>query len=196
MTQHEPGPAARRGSVTRAGAASRIALTLGLALRPGSALPADEFRNWFNDPFFQISNAITDCPPPAGPFISEAERAVQAHHRAEKGTTCWLAGQCERPNAHAYDGDIAAAFKAAWPIDSSLRETTLWVTVQGRVVYIEGCVGEASAAPRLEAFARRLPYVQQAIALVRDERGARVPYKIRGTVAADPSPVPDNPRPP
>ena len=182
----------------RVGVASRVALALalGLVLPPGTALPADELRNWFNDPFFQISDAIADCPLPAGPFITQAERAVQAHHRAEKGTTCWLAGQCERPNAHAYDADIAAAFKAAWSNDSSLRETTLWITAQGRVVYIEGCVGEASAAPRLEAFARRLPQVQQAIALVRDERGERVPYKIRRTIAPSPSPARNPSRPP
>jgi len=31
---------------------------------------------------------------------------VQAHRRAEKGTTCWLAHECERPNAYAYDPDI------------------------------------------------------------------------------------------
>ena len=176
----------------RVGVASRVALALGLVLPPGTALPADELRNWFNDPFFQISSAIADCPLPAGPFITQAERAVQAHHRAEKGTTCWLAGQCERPNAHAYDADIAAA----WSNDSSLRETKLWITMQGRVVYIEGCVGEASAAPRLEAFARRLPQVQQAIALVRDERGERVPYKIRRTIAPSPSPARNPSRPP
>ena len=172
------------------------ALALTAAALPCRTQAADETRNWFDDPFFQISSAIADCPQPAGPFITQAERAVQAHHRAEKGTACWLAGQCDRPNAHAYDGDIAAAFKAAWPIDSSLRETTLWITVQGRVVYIEGCVGDPSAVPRLEAFARRLPHVQQAIVIVRSEPGARAPYKLRGMIAPDPLPAPNNPRPP
>ena len=172
------------------------AFALAAAALPCHAQPAEETRNWFGDPFFQISSAIADCPLPAGPFITQAERTVQAHHRAEKGTTCWLAGQCDRPNAHAYDVDIAAAFKAAWPGDADVPASTLWVTVQGRVIYIEGCAANASAAPRLEAFARRLPYVQQAIAIVRGGPGSRVPYKLRGMIAPDPSPAPSNPRPP
>src|SRR5690554_6479593 len=57
---------------------------------PGASGPqgAPELRNWFDDPFFQISSAIPDCPEPAGPFITEAERRAESHRRAEKGTTC------------------------------------------------------------------------------------------------------------
>jgi hypothetical protein len=203
MMQDGPGPAATGGKVNGVAFSpmwvARVrhgAFALAAAALPCHSQAADETRNWFDDPFFQVSSAIADCPLPAGPFITQAERAVQAHHRAEKGTTCWLAGQCDRPNAHAYDGDIAAAFKAAWPGDAGLHDSTLWVTVQGRVVYIEGCIGDMSAVPRLEAFARRLPHVQQAVAIVRGGAGARVPYKLRGMIAPGPSPAPNNPRPP
>ena len=150
---------------------------MGLAMvLPGAAA---ERQNWFDDPFFQVSAAIADCPLPAGPFITEAERRVQAHHRAEKGTSCWLAGLCDKPNFHAYDAGIAEAFKAAWPAQSGFADSTLWVTVQGRVVYIEGCVAEPAAEAALEVFARRLPDVQQALAIVRSRPGAAVPYKRR-----------------
>lgn len=142
---------------------------------PGS----EELQNWFNDPFFQIASGMPDCPVPAGPFVSESDRRVQAHRRAEKGTTCWLARECERPNAYAYDEDIAAAFKAALRTHNAFAGTSLWVTVQGRVVYIEGCVARASQEAELEAFARSLPHVQQALAIVRSDASARPPYRLR-----------------
>lgn len=150
-----------------------------LAVGAGLVRAGGELRNWFDDPFFQISASIADCPVPAGPFVDAAERQVQSHHRAEKGTTCWLAKACDRPNAYAYDRDIAAAFQAALRQDDPFAGTTLWVTVQGRVVYIEGCVARESAVAEIEAYARRLPYVEQAIAIVRTDPAARPPYRLR-----------------
>lgn len=145
------------------------------------ALADEELRNWFNDPFFQISAALPDCPLPAGPFVSESDKRVQAHHRAERGTTCWLAKECDRPNSYAYDADIADAFQAAVRERNPFPNTTLWVTVQGRVVYIEGCGTQESQVSEVETFARALPFVQQAIAIVRIEPSARAPYKLRAT---------------
>ena len=139
----------------------------------------DELQNWFNDPFFQITSGIRDCPVPAGPFVSESDRRVQAHRRAEKGTTCWLARECDRPNAYAYDEDIATALKAALRERNPFAATSLWVTVQGRVVYIEGCVARASQEAELEGFVRALPHVQQALAIVRSDPSARPPYRLR-----------------
>ena len=145
-----------------------------------AAQPAEPLQNWFNDPFFQISTAVPDCPFPAGPFTDEADKRVQAHRRAEKGTTCWLAKECDRPNAYAYDADIATA------IHDALRErnpfaadTTLWVTVQGRVVYIEGCAPRESLEREIEAYVRALPHVQQATAILRTDAAARPPYRLR-----------------
>ena len=145
------------------------------------ALAGEEVQNWFNDPFFQVSASIADCPLPAGPFVSESDRRVQAHRRAEKGTTCWLAKECERPNAYAYDQEIASAFQAAVHDQKLFADTTLWVTVQGRVVYIEGCATRESVVGELEAFTRELPHVQQALAIVRTNPTARPPYRLRET---------------
>lgn len=155
------------------------ALVFALATLAAAARGAGDLRNWFDDPFFQISAAMPDCPLPAGPFVDESDRRVQAHRRAEKGTTCWLAKECDRPNAYAYDQDIAAAFKAAVRERQPFPGTSLWVTVQGRVVYIEGCAAQASQAAEIEAFARSLPHVQQAIAILRTDPAARPPYKLR-----------------
>ncbi|MEO8523371.1 MAG: BON domain-containing protein [Caldimonas sp.] len=139
----------------------------------------DELRNWFGDPFFQIAAAVPDCPLPAGPFIDEKEKRIQAHHRAERGTTCWLAKACDRPNSYLYDADIAGALQAALREREPFADTSLWVTVQGRVVYIEGCVAQEAQAAEIEALARAVPYVQQAIAIVRTEPSGRVPYRLR-----------------
>jgi len=146
---------------------------------PGLAQAAPERRNWFDDPFFRIASAIADCPEPAGPRITEDERRVQSHHRAEKGTTCWLAGQCDRPNFYAYDADIAQAFRAALQASNPFARASLWVTVQGRVVYIEGCATDPGMEPTLEAYARAVPGVQQAIAAVFvPGSAARPPYRL------------------
>lgn len=157
-----------------------LALALGAAgAAPCLAQPADTLRNWFGDPFFQVTSALADCPMPAGPFVDERERRLQAHRRAEKGTTCWLAKECDRPSAYAYDQDIAAAFRAAVRQRRPFPDTTLWVTVQGRVVYIEGCAAHGGAAAQVEAFARSLPHVQQALAILRTDPSVAVPYRLR-----------------
>ncbi|WP_457337550.1 BON domain-containing protein [Rhizobacter sp. P5_C2] len=143
------------------------------------AQPVDAQQNWFNDPFFPITAALPDCPLPAGPFTDEADRRVQAHRRLEKGTTCWLAKECDRPNAYAYDADIASAIQAAVRERNPFPDTTLWVTVQGRVVYIEGCARDEAEAARIETFVRALPHVQQATAILRTDPTTRPPYKTR-----------------
>jgi hypothetical protein len=159
---------------------SAVQILIGLALLGlGDAQSGPETRNWFNDPFFQATDAIPQCPAPAGPFMTEAEKLEQSHHRAEKGTTCWLAGKCRRPNFYAYDQDIAEALKSALTTRNPAPDSTLWVTVQGRVVYFEGCVRRQAVEAELEALARSIPDVQQAIALVYAAPRAAPPHKLR-----------------
>jgi len=140
----------------------------------------DAVRNWFNDPFFQVSNDVPDCPLPAGPFIDERAKRSQAHRRAEKGTTCWLAGDCDRPNSYMYDPDIAKAFQTAATAGGPFGDTTLWITVQGRVVYIQGCGANPQQVAELEAFAKSVRYVQQVFVDLRIDPLARPPYSVRG----------------
>jgi hypothetical protein len=80
----------------------------------------------------------------------------QAHRRAEKGTTCWLANDCERPKAYAYDADIGQAIRAAFARTDAFADTTLWITVQGRVVYVEGCARHTDPSQR-PPYALRYP---------------------------------------
>ena len=137
----------------------------------------DAILNRFNDPFEAVSSDIADCPEPRGPRITAAEARVQAHHRAERGTTCWLKGECSEPNAFRYDAGIAAALRERLQGATALKPSSLWFTVQGRIVYLEGCVERAEQATELEALARGLPDVQRALALVRVGHGATLPYR-------------------
>jgi hypothetical protein len=150
-----------------------------LALPLAAAAADDGLRNWFDDPFFQVTSADAMCPLPAGPFVDEQGRREQSHRRAEKGTTGWLAGEYERPKAFAYDEDIAAEVRQAFAYTQRYAASSLWVTVQGRVVYIEGCAADAALAAEAERMVRALPYVQQAIAIVWTDRRERMPYRPR-----------------
>lgn len=141
---------------------------------------AEELRNWFDDPFLQVTSALPGCPEPAGPRATAAERQAQSHRRAEKGTTCWLAKEqdCQRSSAFSYDKDIAAEVQAAIRSEPTLARSSLWITVQGRVVYVEGCIAAEAQAGTIEALARSQAHVQQAIAIVMPGLDARPPYKL------------------
>ena len=146
---------------------------------PAAAEGASERRNWFNDPFFQMAVGIAGCPLPAGPYITDEERRLQSHNRAERGTTCWLAGQCERPKFYDYDAEIAATLEAALRERNPFGGATLWATVQGRIVFIEGCVADEADATPLETYVMAIPNVTRAIAIVHVLGTRKPPYKLR-----------------
>ncbi|MFT3822049.1 MAG: transporter [Rubrivivax sp.] len=137
-------------------------------------------RNWFNDPFVQVSAALPGCPEPLGPRITAAERLAQSHHRAERGTTCFLRGECRQPNAYLEDPGIAAMLLPRLQRSGAAAQSTLWLTVQGRIVYLEGCTQAARGpvAAELERIARSVPQVLQAVVLLDDGQG-RPPYRLR-----------------
>ena len=120
---------------------------------------------------------MADCPEPLGPRITAQERLTQSHHRAEKGTTCHQTGACEKANAYLYDAEIASNTALALRKAGATADTSLWLTVQGRVVYLEGCVRNPTGAQaRLEALVRTVPQVSQAIAIVYGGQG-KPPYR-------------------
>ncbi|RAR51222.1 hypothetical protein C7401_13954 [Paraburkholderia unamae] len=138
-----------------------------------------ELRNWYNDPFFALSGAIRDCPLPLGPLMSKAEADDDAHYRVERGTTCWLAHKCTKPNSYLYDADIAAAIRQQLQGDAMLADTSVWITVQRRFVYAEGCVSAGFDSAALERRLAAIADVEQVFVRVTpDPRGA-LPYKTR-----------------
>jgi len=155
------------------------AVLLAAALGAGAAQAAGEpKRNWFDDPFFQLSRGLPACPVPEGPVYTEAERREQMHSRLERGTSCWLAGRCAEPNAYAYDRRIAEAVRPALAAVPGVRRASVWVTVQRRWVYLQGCVPSRTLARRLERAARGLPEVEKVVTDLMPGTRGRPPYPV------------------
>lgn len=144
-----------------------------------SAVTVDpgEIRNWYNDPFFALSSAPGACPQPLGPRMTKAEADDDAHYRVERGTTCWLAHKCTKPNSYLYDADIAAAVHEKFKGDASLAGTSVWITVQRRFVYAEGCAPAAFDWATLERRLAAIPDVDKVFVHLRTDPHARPPYK-------------------
>lgn len=163
--------------------AAALAATALLAV-PAALAQADAPRllNPFNDPFLQAT-AGRPCAAPLGPAYTEAERRVEAHSRAERGTSCWLAGLCAEPNAYRYDAGNAIAAAAALRRDPALAGTTIWLTAQRRFVYLEGCVADLAQARRAEALVKALADVDRVIPALALP-GERPPYALAGAASA------------
>ncbi|WP_322012427.1 BON domain-containing protein [Paraburkholderia sp. J12] len=134
-------------------------------------------KNWYNDPFFALSDAVSACPLPLGPLMTQAEAEDDAHYRVERGTTCWLAHKCTKPNSYLYDADIAAAIRQQLQGESMLAGTSVWITVQRRFVYAEGCVGAAFDRDALERRLAAIPDVEQVFVRVTSDPHGTLPYK-------------------
>ncbi|AMO98113.1 hypothetical protein CAter282_0156 [Collimonas arenae] len=156
-------------------------LAIFLAASATTANAHDEIlKNWFNDPFIQVRSNVPDCPQPLGPLVNEEEARRESHWRTERGTTCWLAGQCSKPNSYLYDAPIAksvATHFAAMP--EFAQASSLWLTFQRRFVWVEGCSADpAIDAAALEAFVRAEPDVERVIVNVRAPGAAKAPYAL------------------
>ena len=149
-----------------------------LAAGAVSAGEIEARRNWFNDPFFPLSNAIATCPEPLGPLMTEDEALRDSHHRSERGTRCHLEGRCRHPSSYDYDKEIAANIRAR--ADAFIpNRSTLWVLVQGRRVWIYGCVPDGYRRASLEKALRAIPDVELAMEEVRKGARGPVPYRTK-----------------
>ena len=138
---------------------------------------ADEPKNWFDDPFFQVRDAVRDCPVPRGPLTTENEMRLSAHARAERGTRCWQEGKCAKPNAYLYDAAIADEVRRRFSSGSELQASSLWVTVQRRIVFVEGCAAAADAARRVEALLRGTEDMELVVANIARRPTDSSPYQ-------------------
>jgi hypothetical protein len=144
-----------------------------------SATYGDVLKNWFNDPFIQVRDAVPDCPLPLGPLVSEPEARKESHWRTERGTSCWLAGQCSKPNSYLYDAPIAHAVQTHFARDPAFARSSLWLTFQRRFVWVEGCSADPTINPAaLEAFIRAEPDVERVIVNLRAPGASKAPYPL------------------
>lgn len=127
------------------------------------AWAATSRKNYFDDPFVQVTSGVADCPVPAGPGITEAEMRTQAHSRAERGTSCYLSGRCRLPNSYLYDQEIIPRVRKAILADGRFADTSVWVEGQRRWVWIKGCVRSKAQSQALERRVRGIDDVEAVI---------------------------------
>jgi hypothetical protein len=156
------------------------AVVLMAALAGGIAMAtANELlRNWFNDPYFQVRDGISQCPRPRGPLLTEAQMKNESHSRAERGTSCWLAGECRESNAYRYDAAIAQEIARRFEENAGFRNASVWITVKRRFVWAEGCVADGSDAGRLEALLLTVPDVERVFVDVMTGTTGKPPYAL------------------
>jgi hypothetical protein len=111
------------------------------------------------DPFAQATAGISGCPAAKPPVLNEQEMRIQAHERAERGTSCCLAGTCECGGAYKRDPEINARVVQAIRNDKRLGNTSIWVTTARKFVTLQGCVRSAAQKQTLERLASRVPNV-------------------------------------
>jgi hypothetical protein len=159
----------------------RLAALSMLALAAHASHAAErtpELRNWFSDPFFAVSSSVKNCPVPRGPFMDKEEMDHDSHARVERGTRCYQAGECRKPNSYLYDPDIAEHVGELLRTSNLLHGTSLWVTVQRRWIFIQGCVDTTSKKRRLEAVARGVPDVERVFVDVTTQPRKPPPYPV------------------
>jgi len=137
----------------------RLRMLLMLTGALGFAAGAEEPRTYQLDPFAQATSGFAGCPSAKPPLLTEQEMRVQAHERAERGTSCCLAGTCECGGAYKRDPEINDRVVAAIRDDKRFRDTSVWVTTMRKFVTLQGCVRGEPQRKALERLAKRQPDV-------------------------------------
>ena len=116
-----------------------IFFALALAVLPAVA-GAEEKRNYFDDPFEQVTSGLPGCAVPAPPGMTEQEVRDVGHKRMQAGTSCHLSGRCRLPNSYLYDKEIIPRVVRFLQSDGRFEDTSIWVIGQARLVILMGCV--------------------------------------------------------
>jgi hypothetical protein len=144
----------------------------------GAAAPAQELRrNPFDDPFAAVTTGIAACPRAEGPLLSEEQIRNEAHDRAQRGTSCWLAGRCRLHNAYLYDKEIVPRVLKAVAADGRYGDTTVWALGQRRWVWLKGCVAKPEQREALERLVRQIDDVEGVVNELMVGTGGPPPYK-------------------
>jgi len=153
-----------------------VAVALAACASAARSDTAETRTNWFHDPFFQLTSGVAGCPEPLGPLVTEEEALRDSHHRNERGLRCYLEHRCVHPSSYDYDRDIASRIEAARE-HIAPKPSTLWVLVQGRRVWVYGCVPEGYRRGALEKALRNVPDVELAMEELRVGLRGNVTYR-------------------
>ncbi len=140
--------------------AGAVAGALTLAFSVAHAEPR---RNYYDDPFVQVTSALPGCPVPEGPLITHAEMQAQAHGRVDRGTTCFRSGRCRLPNSYLYDKEIVPRVRQFIAQDERFTDTSIWIVGQRRWIYLQGCVASEPQREALERAVRGIDDVEAVI---------------------------------
>ena len=133
--------------------ARTIAFGVGAAII--STAGAEGPRTYQLDPFTQATGGYAGCPEAKPPVLTEQEMRVSAHERAERGTSCCLAGTCECGGAYKRDPEINERVAAAIKADARFANTSVWVTTTRKFLTRQGCVRTARQKKALERLVKR-----------------------------------------
>jgi hypothetical protein len=137
-----------------------------------------ERKNYFDDPFVQVTSAMPSCPVPQGPGITQAELAGLAHVRAQHGTSCYLSGRCRLPNSYLYDKEIIPRVAQYVKLDGRFSDTSIWVLGERRLVTLMGCVQSRQQAQALEQSVMLVDDVMGVINQLMVGTQGKPPYKV------------------
>src|SRR5450755_3926374 len=101
---------------------------------------AQTSQTYLLDPFAQATSGDEKCPAAKPPVLDEQQMRSQAHSRAERGTSCCLAGTCECGGPYKHDTEINGHVVEAIKSATRFRNTSLWVTTTRGFVTLRGCV--------------------------------------------------------
>jgi hypothetical protein len=111
------------------------------------------------DPFSRATSGDEGCPTVRPPVLDEQQMRAQAHSRAERGTSCCLAGTCECGGPYQHDPEINDRVVEAIRADKRFRDTAVWVTTTRGFVTLQGCVRTPEQRDALGRAVKRQPGV-------------------------------------
>ncbi|MED5618477.1 BON domain-containing protein [Ideonella sp. BN130291] len=112
--------------------------------------------NPFDDPFVAVTSGLPNCPVPQEPVFTDEQYKAEAHDRAQRGVSCWMAGRCRLHSAYLYDKEIIPRVKQAITVAGRFTNTSVWALGQRRYVWLKGCVATAEQAAELERLVRTI----------------------------------------
>jgi hypothetical protein len=159
-------------------AAPRVACATASLMLLASLVAAQEpRRNAFDDPFTVVTQGLASCPIAEGPLLTEEQVRAEAHDRAQRGTSCWLAGRCRLHNAYLYDKEIIPRVVKAVKADGRYGDTSVWALGQRRWVWLKGCVARPEQREALESLVRNIDDVEGVVNELMVGATAAPPYK-------------------
>jgi hypothetical protein len=124
-----------------------VVLTCALTAEP---LHAQQRSNAFDDPFVQVTAALSGCPVPEGPLYTAQEVREVAHVRAQHGGSCFQSGRCRLPNSYLYDKEIIPRVQQYLRLDGRFNDSSVWLLGERRLVTLMGCVASRDQADAME----------------------------------------------